>query len=101
MYESILTSTADDAYGAYCYLCTTMEFPESRDWVIFNLRDDVTFWDGTPMTAEDIKFTFELFLEQGITEYRNVVEGFVSEVEVLGPHQIKFTFTPDAPRATC
>ena len=98
MYESILSNTADDAYGAYCYLCTTMEFPESRDWVIFNLRDDVTFWDGTPMTAEDIKFTFELFLEQGITEYRNVVEGFVESVEVLGPHRVKFTFTPEAPR---
>jgi microcin C transport system substrate-binding protein len=98
MYESILSNTADDPYGAYCYLCTTMEFPESRDWVIFNLRDDVTFWDGTPMTAEDIKFTFELFLEQGITEYRTVVEGFVSGVEVLGPHRIKFTFTEDAPR---
>jgi microcin C transport system substrate-binding protein len=98
MYESILANTADDAYGAYCYLCTTMEFPESRDWVIFNLRDDVTFSDGTPMTAEDIKFTFELFLEQGITEYRSVVEGFVSNVEVLDPHRIKFTFTPEAPR---
>jgi microcin C transport system substrate-binding protein len=98
LYESILTSTADDAYGAYCYLCTTMEFPESRDWVIFNLRDDVTFADGTPMTAEDIRYTFELFLEQGITEYRNVVEGFVSEVEVLGPHRVKFTFTEEAPR---
>jgi microcin C transport system substrate-binding protein len=98
MYESILSNTADDAYGAYCYLCTTMEFPESRDWVIFNLRDDVTFWDGTPMTAEDIKFTFELFLEQGITEYRNVVEGFVASVEVLDTHRVKFTFTPEAPR---
>jgi microcin C transport system substrate-binding protein len=98
MYESILTGVADDAYGAYCYLCTTMEFPESRDWVIFNLRDDVTFADGTPMTAEDIKFTFELFLEQGITEYRTVVEGFVQEVEVLDPHRVKFTFTADAPR---
>jgi microcin C transport system substrate-binding protein len=98
MYESILANTADDAYGAYCYLCTTMEFPQSRDWVIFNLRDDVTFWDGTPMTADDIKFTFELFLEQGITEYRNVVQGFVESVEVLGPHRVKFTFTPEAPR---
>jgi microcin C transport system substrate-binding protein len=98
MYESILANTADDAYGAYCYICTTMEFPESRDWVIFNLRDDVTFWDGTPMTAEDIKFTFELFLEQGITEYRNVVEGFIQSVEILEPHRIKFTFTPEAPR---
>jgi microcin C transport system substrate-binding protein len=98
MYESILANTADDAYSAYCYICTTMEFPESRDWVIFNLRDDVTFWDGTPMTAEDIKFTFELFLEQGITEYRNVVQGFIESVEILDPHRIKFTFTPEAPR---
>ena len=98
MYENILTGTADDAYGSYCYLCTTMEYPESRDWVIFNLRDDVTFSDGRPMTADDIKFTFELFLEQGITEYRNVVEGFVSSVEVLDPHKIKFNFTDEAPR---
>ena len=98
MYENILTGTADDAYGSYCYLCTTMEYPENRDWVIFNLRDDVTFSDGRPMTADDIKFTFELFLEQGITEYRNVVEGFVSSVEVLDPYKIKFNFTDEAPR---
>ena len=25
--EAILTSTADDPYGLYCYLCTTMEYP--------------------------------------------------------------------------
>ena len=97
-YESILTSVADDPYGVYCYMCTTMEYPESLDWVIFNLRDDVTFSDGTPLTAEDIKFTFELFIEQGIAEYRNVVEGFVSSVEVLDPYRIKFTFTDEAPR---
>ena len=97
-YERIMTSVADDPYGLYCYLCTTLEYPESRDWVIFNLRDDVTFADGTPMTAEDLKFTNELFLEQGITEYRNVVDGFLDSVEVLGPHRIKFTFAEEAPR---
>jgi microcin C transport system substrate-binding protein len=101
MYESILANTADDAYGAYCYLCTTMEFPENRDWVIFNLRDDVTFSDGTPLTAEDIEFTFELFMEQGITEYRNVVQGFVESVEVLDPTGSGST-SPKRPRAaTC
>lgn len=98
MYESILVSTADDPYGVYCYLCETLEYPESRDWVIFNLRDDVTFSDGRPMTAEDVAFTFNLFMEQGIAEYRNVVSGFVSEVEVLDDHRIKFTFTEEAPR---
>ncbi|MDF0600771.1 extracellular solute-binding protein [Psychromarinibacter sp. C21-152] len=98
MYEDVLVGVADDPYGLYCYLCETLEYPESRDWVIFNLRDDVHFWDGTPMTAEDIKFTFELFMEQGITEFVNVVEGFIEDVEVLGPHRIKYTFTEDAPR---
>ncbi len=97
-HERIMTSVADDAYAMYCYLCTTLEYPESRDWVIFNLRDDVTFADGTPMTAEDLKFTNELFLEQGIAEYRAVVSNFLESVEVLGPHRIKFTFTEDAPR---
>ncbi len=97
-YESVLVGTADDPYAAYCYLCTTMEYPESRDWVIFNLRDDVAFWDGTLMDAEDVEFSFNLFIEQGITEYRNAVEGQIESVEVLGPHRIKFTFTPEAPR---
>lgn len=97
-YESILTSTADDPYGAYCYLCTTMEYPESRDWVIFNLREDVTFSDGRPFTAEDAKFTFELFQEQGIAEYRNIIEGFIDSVEVLDTYRIKYNFTPEAPR---
>ena len=97
-YESILTSTGDDPYGAYCYLCETLEYPESRDWVIFNLRDDVKFWDGTTMTAADLKFSFELPLEQGITEYRSVYANFIDSVEVLDDFKIKFTFTESAPR---
>jgi microcin C transport system substrate-binding protein len=97
-YESILVGTADDPYGSYCYLCTTMEYPESRDWVIFNLRDDVKFSDGTGMTAEDLAFSFNLLLEQGITEYREVYSQFLASVEVLDPYKIKFSFTQDAPR---
>lgn len=97
-YENVLTGTADDPYGSYCYLCETMEYPESLDWVIFNLRDDVTFSDGTPMTAEDLEFTFNLFQEQGIVEYRNVVSQYIADVEVLDTHKIKFSFTEEAPR---
>lgn len=95
--ENILIGAADDAYGSYCYMCTTMEYPEDRSWVIFNLRDDVTFSDGRPMTAEDIKFSYELVLEQGITEFVAAVKGIVSEVEILEPYKIKFTFTETSP----
>lgn len=98
LYESILTATADDPYGSYCYLCTTLEYPESRDWVIFNLRDDVKFSDGTPFTAEDIEFFHNLIMEQGLPEYVNVVSQYLAGVEVLDTYRVKFNFTPDAPR---
>ncbi|PPB82191.1 microcin C transport system substrate-binding protein [Albidovulum inexpectatum] len=95
--ESILISTDDDPYALYCYLCTTLEYPADLSFVTFNLRDDVTFADGTPMTAEDVAFSFQLFQTQGILEYRRVVEGFIDRVEVEGPYRITFHFTDKTP----
>jgi microcin C transport system substrate-binding protein len=96
-YESILSGTLDDVSAAYCLLCETMEYPEDRSWVIFNLRKDVTFSDGTPFTAEDVVFSHNLFLEKGIPEYRSVAGGKFEKVEILDPYRVKFTFTPGTP----
>lgn len=96
-YESILTGTLDDVSAAYCLLCETMEYPEDRSWVIFNLRKDVKFSDGSPMTAEDVLFSYELFRDKGIPEYRSVANAKFQSVEVLDPYRIKFTFTPGTP----
>ena len=93
-YESILAGTSDDVSAAYCLLCETMEYPEDRSWVIFNLRKDVKFSDGSPMTAEDVLFSYELFRDKGIPEYRSVANGKFQSVEVIDPYRIKFTFTP-------
>jgi microcin C transport system substrate-binding protein len=93
-YEPILSGTLDDVSAAYCLLCETMEYPEDRSWVIFNLRKDVTFSDGSPMTAEDVLFSHELFRDKGIPEYRSVANEKFQSVEVLDPYRIKFTFTP-------
>lgn len=95
--ESILTATADDPYGLYCFMCTTLEYPADLSFVTFNLRQDVTFADGTPMTAEDVAYSFDLFQTQGIAEYRAVVQGFIDRVEVEGPYRITFRFKPEAP----
>jgi microcin C transport system substrate-binding protein len=96
-YETILSGTLDDVSAAYCLLCETMEYPDDRSWVIFNLRKDVTFSDGTPFTAEDVLFSHNLFLEKGIPEYRTVAAGKYQSVEVLDPYRIKFTFAPGTP----
>ncbi len=96
--EDIMTTVADDPYGVYCLLCETIEYPESQDWVIFNLRPEARFSDGTPLTAHDIQFSVELILEQGLPSYREAVKKRYKSVEALDDHRLKFTFQPDIPR---
>jgi microcin C transport system substrate-binding protein len=97
MYESILSGTADEIGATYCLLCETLEYPEDRSWVIFNLRPEAKFSDGSPLTAEDVAFSYETFLTKGLTDLRTVFAEQVQGVEVLGPHRVKFTFKPDVP----
>ena len=93
-YETILTNTSDEIGAAYCLMCETMEYPEDRSSVIFNLRKDVKFSDGTPVTAEDVVFSYNLFHDKGIAEYRSVFNEKFQSVEMLDPYRVKFTFTP-------
>ncbi len=97
LYESVLGATADEVGSAYCLMCETMEYPEDRSWVIFNLRKDVKFSDGSPLTADDVLFSYNLFREKGIAEFRAVFNDKVQSAEVLDPYRIKFTFTPGKP----
>ncbi len=96
-FESLLEGTADEIGASYCLICTTLEYPESRRWVIFNLRDDVTFSDGTPLTAEDVHFSYDILLNQGLTDFRTVLAQQVERAEVLGPHRIRFDFKEGFP----
>jgi microcin C transport system substrate-binding protein len=96
-FESLMTGTADEATATYCLICETLEYPESLDWVIFTMRPEATFSDGSPLTAHDVKFSYDLFMEQGLESYRMAAGGFVSNIEVLDDHRIKFTFAPDSP----
>jgi microcin C transport system substrate-binding protein len=93
-FEAILASTADEIGSAYCLMCETMEYPEDRSWVIFNLRKDVKFSDGSPLTAEDVVFSYNLFRDKGIAEFRSVFNAKVQSVEMMDPYRVKFVFTP-------
>lgn len=98
-YERLMDGTADEFTGAqYCLLCETLEYPESQKWVIFHLRKDVTFSDGTPMTAEDVVFTHNKFINEATPSWRAGVSAMIAKVEALDPYTVKFTFQPDIPR---
>ena len=98
VHESLLTSTADEIGAAYGLLAESLEYPESRDWVIFTLRPEATFSDGSPVTAEDVLFSYETMRDKGLISFRAVLTQQVAGAEVLDARRIKFTFTPDYPR---
>ena len=99
LFESLLIGTADEVSAGYGLLAESLEYPEDRSWVVFNLRPEARFSDGTPVTAEDVEFTYELFLAEGLFSFRSELGKAVKSVEVESRHRIRFTFnTEDSPR---
>ncbi|MDN3711305.1 extracellular solute-binding protein [Paracoccus cavernae] len=98
MLERIMEDVADEQGSSYCLLCETIEYPESRDWVIFHLRPEAKFSDGTPLTANDVRFSFELLRDKGLSSYRTAIAKMVEKVEVIDEQTIKFSFAADYPR---
>lgn len=93
-YESLLADAAPaDKYGqSYCLLCKSVEYPEDKSWVIFHMRPEAKFSDGTPVTAHDIAFSHNLLLDQGLKSYADAVRKRIPKVEVIDDHTIKFYF---------
>ncbi len=97
-YESLLEGVADVIGDEYGLLAETIEYPEDRSEVIFTLRDEVRFSDGSPLTAEDVLFSYELFREKGLPSFRAVLQTQVERAEVLDDRRIHFTFPEDQPK---
>ena len=96
-FESLLTGTSDEIGSAYGLVAKSMEYPKDRSWVIFNMRPEAKFSDNTPLTAEDVMFSYKLLQEKGLPSFRAVIEKEIDTVEILGKHKIKFTFKKDIP----
>ncbi len=96
-FERMMIGTADEISSEYCLLCETLEYPDDHAWVIFNMRPEAKFSDGSPLTAADVAFTHNLFLEQGLESFREGVGRIISGVEVLEGNRVKFSFNPESP----
>jgi microcin C transport system substrate-binding protein len=92
-YETLLTSTADEAFSEYGLIAETMEVPEDRSWVIFNIRKEARWHDGKPITADDVVFSFNLLKEKGPPFYQSYYSS-VAKAEKLGDLKVKFSFVP-------
>jgi microcin C transport system substrate-binding protein len=91
VWESLLTSSADEMDSGYGHLAQTIELPADKMWVAFELRPEAKFSDGTPVTAEDVAWTYRTLLDQGRPSFR-IQMADVKDVEVEGPRRVVFHF---------
>ncbi|NCQ25042.1 MAG: ABC transporter substrate-binding protein [Roseovarius sp.] len=100
VYESLLGGSEatgeplpGDRYNeGYGLLAESLEYDAGKTWVIFHMRPEARFADGTPVTAQDVVFSHNLFLEQGLKSYAEAVKRRVLSAEALDDHTVKFTF---------
>lgn len=91
LYETLLVSSDDEPFSAYGLIAESIETPENRSYVVYNLRPEARFHDGHPITAEDVAFTFNTLMKDGHPFYRSYYGG-VEEVTVESEHRVRFDF---------
>ncbi len=89
--ESLLKRSPDEPFSLYGLLAESIEVAPDRSWVIFSIRPEARWHDGTPITAKDVAFSHQIQLEKG-TANRRMYYKKVKSVEVLGDRKVKMTF---------
>ncbi len=92
IYDSLTASSDDEPFSEYGLVAETIEVPDDKSWVIFNMRKQARWHDGKPLTAEDVAWTLNALKTQGHPFYRSYYSS-VDKAEVLGPYKIKFHFS--------
>lgn len=90
-FETLMTASADEPFSEYGLIAESVEVPADRSWEIFNLRPEAKFHDGSPITADDVVFSFDILRDKGAPFYRSYYAA-VTKVEQLGERRVKFTF---------
>lgn len=92
IYDTLLVRNIDELNSYYGIVAESIEYPDDKAWVIFNIRPEARWHDGSPITAEDFAFTLELLREHGNPNYKLTLRD-VKSAEVLDTHRIKYNFS--------
>ncbi|PIE25389.1 MAG: hypothetical protein CSA60_00695 [Neptuniibacter caesariensis] len=91
IYDSLLARAGDEPFSLYGLIAESIEVPNDRSWIIFNLRKDAKFSDGHPITADDVVFSFDILRRKGAPFYKAYYAD-IESVEAFNDHRVKFTF---------
>ena len=92
-FDTLMESSSDEPFSEYGLIAESVEVPADRSWVAFTLRPEARFHDGSPITADDVVWTFDTLKSKGHPFYRSYYSR-VAQAEKLGPRKVRFRFSP-------
>ena len=90
-FDTLMVESADEPFSEYGLIADTVEMPKDRSWVAFNINRKARFSDKTPVTAEDVVFSFDTLRAKGLPMYRYYY-GNVDKAVAESPTRVLFTF---------
>ena len=91
IFDTLMSGSDDEPFSEYGLLAETVETPADRSWAEFTLRPTARWHDGTPITVDDVIWTFETLKTEGHPFYSAYYANVVS-AEDIGGGKIRFTF---------
>jgi peptide/nickel transport system substrate-binding protein len=93
--ETLMGRSLDEPFTLYPLLAESVETAPDRSWVEFHLNPDARFSDGSPVTVEDVIWSYETLGTQGQPRYLTFWSK-VASMEPVGERGVRITFnTPD------
>jgi peptide/nickel transport system substrate-binding protein len=91
-HESLMGRSYDEPFTLYGLLAESIEVPEDRSWVEFTLRPEARFSDGSPVTVEDVLWSYETLGTVGHPRYHGSWAK-IARAEAVGERGVRFTFS--------
>jgi peptide/nickel transport system substrate-binding protein len=95
--ESLMARSYDEPFSLYGLLAQSIETDDARSYVTFTLNPAAHFSDGTPVTAEDVVFSWQLLRDHGRPNYRTYYSK-VAKAEMPDVHTVRFDFVDGGDR---
>ena len=90
-YESLMGRSWDEPFTLYGLLAERVEVAEDGLSVTYTLNPDARFSDGTPVTPEDVIWSFDILGQEGANGRYRSAFAKVENVEQVGERGVRFT----------
>ena len=91
IFDTLTVRSEDEPSSEYGLVAEKIELAPDKFSVLYTLRKEARFHDGTPMTPEDVIWTFDTLRTKGPPLYR-LYYGDVTKVEKEGERGVRFYF---------